>query len=135
MGQDGVDRLLIALDHLEDTGRQSGLEEQFGQSQRHRGIALGRLEDECVTACQRRTGFPQRDHGREVERCDAGDDAEWLPDGVHVDAWTGALGELALHQVRNPGGELDDLDTALDVTEGVGKSLAVLDREQFGDLA
>ena len=132
--QDGVDGLLIALDHLEDPRRQAGFEEQFGQPQRHRGIALGRLEDEGVTARQCGTGFPQRDHRREVERCDAGDHAERLADRVHVDTRTGALGELALHQVRDAGGELDDLNTALDITEGVGDGLAMLDGEQFGDL-
>ena len=45
-----------------------------------------------------------------------------------------ALGELTLEQVGDADGELDDLDAALDVALGVGDGLAVLLREQFGQL-
>ena len=41
--EDGVDRLLVAVDHVEDAGRQAGLEHQLGEAHRHAGIALGRL--------------------------------------------------------------------------------------------
>ncbi len=134
VGEDRVDCFLVTLDHLEHPWRQAGLEEQLGQSQRYRGVALGRFEDEGVTAGQRRSGLPQRDHRREVERGDAGDHAEWLADRVDVDAGAGAFGELPLHQMRYAGGELDDLDAALDVSERIADGLAVLDRQQFGDL-
>ena len=67
---------------------------------RHAGIALGRLEDEGVAAGDRRRELPQRDHRREVERRDAGDDAERLAHRIDVDAGAGAVGVLALHQVR-----------------------------------
>ena len=76
--------------------------------------------------------LPQRDHGREVERRDAGDDAERLAHRIDVDAGAGAVGELALHQVRRADAELDHLEAALDVALGVGDGLAVLAREQFG---
>ena len=79
-------------------------------------------------------GLPQRDHRREVERGDAGDHAERLADRVDVDAAAGAFGELALEQVRDADRELDDLDAALDVALGVGDGLAVLDRQQLGEL-
>ena len=46
----------------------------------------------------------------------------------------GAFGVLALEQVRDADGELDDLDTALDVAAGVGQRLAVLERQQLGEL-
>lgn len=72
------------------------------------------------------------DHGREVEGRDARDDAEGLTDRVDVDTGACALGELALEQVRDADGELDDLDAALDVAQRVGDGLAVLDREQSG---
>ena len=118
-----VDGFLVALHHLEHAGREAGLEEQFGQPHRHRGVALGGLEDEGVAACQGGAGLPQRDHRREVERGDAGDHAERLADRVDVDAATGALGELALEQVRDADGELDDLDAALDVAVESGTVL------------
>ena len=61
-----------------------------------------------------------------------GDDAERLAHRVDVDAGAGALGVLALQQVRDADGELDDLEAALDVALGVGDGLAVLAGEQFG---
>ena len=132
--EDRVDGFLVAVDHLEDTGGQAGLEEQLGQPHRHRGVALGGLEDEGIAARQGGTGLPQRDHRGEVERGDTGHDTERLAHRVDVDAAAGALGVLALQQVRDADGELDDLDAALDVTLGVGDGLAVLDRQQLGQL-
>ncbi len=129
-----VDGFLVAVHDLEHARRQAGLEEQLGQPHRHRRVALGGLEDERVAARQRGAGLPQRDHRREVERGDARDHAERLAQRVHVDAGAGALGVLALDQVRDADGELDDLDAALDVALGVGDGLAVLDGEQFGEL-
>ena len=70
-----VDRLLVAVDDVEDAGRQARLEEELGEAHRHARIALGRLQDEGVAAGDRRRELPQRDHGGEVERRDAGDDA------------------------------------------------------------
>ena len=53
---------------------------------------------------------------------------------MHVDARARALGELTLDQMRYADGELDDLDAALDVTEGVGVRLAVFERQRRRDL-
>src|SRR6202012_5212392 len=113
---------------------QAGLEEQLSQPHRHRRVALRRLENERVSACQRGTRLPQRDHRREVERGDTGDHAERLADGVNVDARTSALGELTLEQMRDADAELDDLDTALNVALTVGHGLAVFQAEQLGEL-
>jgi hypothetical protein len=41
---------------------------------------------------------------------------------------------LALEQMRDTDGEFDDLDTALDVTLGIGDRLAVLHGQQLGEL-
>ena len=105
-----------------------GLLHQLGEHQRHRGVALGRLEDEGVAAGERRAHLPHRDHRREVERGDPGDDAERLAHRVHVDAGAGGVGELALQQVRRADAELGDLEAALHVALGVGQGLAVLAR-------
>ena len=129
-----VDRLLVAVDDVEHAGRQAGLDQQLGEPHRHRRIALRRLEDEGVAAGERRREFPHRDHGREIERRDAGDDAERLAHRVEVDAGAGAFGVLALHQVRDAAGELDHLEAALDVALGVGDGLAVLGREELGEV-
>ena len=71
-----------------------------GEEQRRRRVLLARLEHEGVAAGDRVRAHPQRHHGREVERRDAGDDAERLADRVDVDAGRGLLGEAALEQLR-----------------------------------
>jgi hypothetical protein len=78
--------------------------------------------------------FPHRDHGGEIERRDAGDHAERLPHGIDVDAGAGAFGIFALHQMRNAAGEFDHFEAALDVALGVGNGLAVLARQEIGEL-
>ena len=77
--------------------------------------------------------FHKRDHRREVERRDAGDDAERLAHRIDVDARAGAVGIFALHQMRRAERELDHLDAALDVALGVGDRLAVLAGENVGE--
>ena len=56
-----------------------------------------------------------------------------MPDRVHVDTGPRPLGQLTLEQVWDADGELDHLDTALDVAERIGHRLAVLDGQQFGE--
>ena len=46
--EQGVDALLVAVHDVEHARRQPGLEEELGDAQRHRGVALGRLQDERV---------------------------------------------------------------------------------------
>ena len=69
---------------------------------------------------------PHRDHRREVERRDPGDDAERLADLVDVDAGRDLLAEAALEEVRDAARELEVLDPAGDLAEGVRRDLAVL---------
>ena len=131
--EDRVDRLLVAVDDVENAGRAAGLDEQFAEPHRHAGVALGRLQDEGVAASDRRRELPQRDHGGEVERRDAGDDAERLAHRIGVDAGAGAVGVFALHQMRHAERELQHLDAALDVALGVGDRLAVLAGQDVGE--
>jgi hypothetical protein len=77
---------------------------------------------------------PQRDHRREVERGDAGADAERLAHRIDVDARAGALRIFALQDVRDAAAEFDDLEPALDVALGVGDHLAMLGRQQVREL-
>ena len=115
------------------SGRPASLP-QLGQEQRRRRVLLARLEDEGVAAGDRVGAHPQRHHGREVERGDAGDDAERLADRVDVDAGRGLLGEAALEQLRHAAGELDVLQAAGDLAGGVGEHLAVLGGDDRGQL-
>ena len=77
--------------------------------------------------------LPQRDHRGEVERRDAGDDAERLAHRIDVDAGAGAVGIFALHQMRRAEAEFEHLDAALNVALGVGDRLAVLAGENVGE--
>ena len=43
MTQDRVDRRLVAVDDVEDAGRQTGFGEEFGDAQPGRGVALRRF--------------------------------------------------------------------------------------------
>jgi hypothetical protein len=78
IGEQRVDRLLVAVDHIEHARREPRFDQQLGEPHRHRGIALRGLENEGVAAGERGRELPHGDHGREVERRDAGDDAERL---------------------------------------------------------
>ena len=83
---------LSPLTTLRMPARQPRLDQQLRQHQRHAGVALGRLQDEGVAAGDGGRELPHRDHGGEVERRDARDDAERLAHGVEVDAGAGAFG-------------------------------------------
>ena len=129
-----VNGLLVAVQDGEDAVGQAGLLPQVGEEQRRGRVLLARLEDERVAAGDRVRAHPQRHHGREVERRDAGDDPERLPDVVDVDVGGGLLGEPTLEQLRDAGGELDVLEAAGDLAERVGVHLAVLGRDDVRQL-
>src|SRR5262245_9455271 len=100
MMEDGVDSDLIAMDDVKDagdikTGGGAGLHEELSEADRHRGVTLGGLEDEGVADGDGDAEHPHRDHGREVEWRDAGDDSQGLTHGIDVDAGAGAFGILA----------------------------------------
>ena len=134
MVEDGVDHFLVAVDDVEDAVGQAGFLHQLGEAHRHRRVALGGLQDEGVAAGDGHAEHPHRDHRREVERRDAGADAERLAHRIDVDAGPGADGIFALQRMRDAAGEFDHLEPALDVALGVGDDLAVLGREQLGEL-
>ena len=129
-----VDGDLVAVDDVEAPRRETGGGEQLGEEHRRRRILLARLEHERVAAGQGVGEHPHRHHRREVERGDPGDDAERLADRVDVDSRRRLLRVAALQQVRDAAGELDVLQAAGDLAEGVAEHLAVLGGEQRGDL-
>ena len=133
--EDRVDRGLVAMDDAEDARRQPGFGEELGTELRRRRILLRRLEDEGIAARDGEREHPHRHHRREVERRDAGDDPERLPDGVAVDVGRHVLGELALEEVRQAAGELDHLESAADLAHRVRQHFAVLARQDLGEVA
>jgi hypothetical protein len=125
---------LVAVDDVEDAVRHTRLLEQLGHVHRRGRILLGRLEHERVPARERGRPHPHGHHRGKVERRDAGDDAERLPDRVHVDSGRGLLGEPALQKLRDPAAELDHLEPARDLALRVREDLPVLGGEDLGDL-
>ncbi len=111
-----------------------GLGPQAGHPEGGGGVLLAGLEDDGVARGDRQREEPHRHHGREVEGADDADDAERLPDRVHVDARRDALGVAALEQVGHAARELHDLEAAGDLAEGVGVHLAVLAGDDRGEL-
>ena len=79
--------------------------------------------------------FHKWDHGREVERRDAGDDAERLAHGIDVDAGTGAFAELALQHLRGAATKFDHFQATLNIADRVRHRLAVFGGEQLGERA
>ena len=85
-----------------------------------------------IAGDQRHAGHPQRNHRREVERGDAGDDAERLAHRVNIDAARDVVGKLALLRMRRTAGEFAYLDAAQHRAHGVFDDLAVFVRYQRG---
>jgi hypothetical protein len=95
-----------------------------------------RFQEKAVAAGQGDGEHPHRHHGGKVEGCDAGDDTERLAHRHAVDIGSDVLGDLALQKVRRADCELDDLQAALDLTDGVRQDLPMLrrdDRRQIVD--
>jgi hypothetical protein len=96
------------------------------------GVAFARLQDEGVAAGQRHREHPARHHAREVEGCDAGHYAQRLAQRPVVDAGGDLVGVVALEQLRDAAGELDDVDAAADLALCVGEDLAVFGGDDRG---
>ena len=133
-----IDRNLVAVHHVEDAVGQARLSEQFGHPVGRGRVFLGGLQDDGVARRDRDREEPQRHHRREVERADDADDAERFAGRVHVNTGRHVLAVLALHEARDAGRQLDDLEAARDLAHRIREHLAVLrsedSREIFGTL-
>ncbi len=95
-------------------------------------VLLGGLEQERVAAGDRVGQEPERDHRREVERRDRGDDADRLAHHLDVDTRRDTLQVLALQQVRHRRRRLDRLDPPPDLAVRIGEGLAHVGADQRG---
>jgi hypothetical protein len=129
-----VDRDLVALHHVEHAVGQAGFLQQLGHAQRGARVGRAGLEHEGVARGDGHREHPHRHHHREVERRDAGHHAQRLAQRPVVDAGAHLVGEVALEQLRNAAGELDDVDAAADFALRVGEHLAVLGGDEVGQL-
>ncbi len=129
--QDRLDHFAVALHDVQEALGCTGFVQQRRQLHRHRGRALRGFQDERIAGSEGRSQHPQRDHRREVERGDAGDDAQRLAHRPHIDPRSDPLGKLALEQLRCAADEVDHFESALQVPTGIGEYLAVFAGEQF----
>ena len=133
-GQQRVDGGLVAVQHVEDAVGETGLLPERGEPVGRARVLLAGLEHHGVAGRDGDGEEPHRDHRGEVERADDADHAERDPLGVHVDAGGRLLAVAALEQVGDAAGELDDLEAAGDLADGVGVHLAVLGGDDRGEL-
>ncbi len=121
------------MHNIEDACRQTSLDKQFGDAQRHADIALGWFQDERVTCRDGGRAFPERDHRREVEGRNASNNAKRLTHRIHIDARACTIGEFTLQHLWGADAEFDHFQPTLNIALGIGNRLAVFFREQSGE--
>ena len=135
MVEQPVDRVAGAVDEVETPAGISSIPSISSKiSSDGRGSRSDGLRMKRVAAGDRERQEPERDHRREVERGDRGDDADRLAHQLDVDPAGDALEVLALEQVRDPAGRLGRLDPAQDLAAGVVERLAHVGGDQPGEL-
>lgn len=125
VGQDRIDRGAAAVDEVEDALRAAGLLEELTEHDRGERDLLARFQDEGVAAGDREWIHPERDHGREVERRDAGADAEELKERLAVDVAGDVSERVAEEQRGYAAGVLDVIEAAEKAAACLGVGLAV----------
>ena len=130
-----VDGLLVALHHGEDAVRQAGLAStaRARNSEADGSFSLG-LSTNALPQAMALAHIHSGTIAGKLNGVMPATTPERLPDRVDVDAGRGLLGEAALEQLRHAGGELDVLQAAGDLADGVGEHLAVLGGDDRGEL-
>jgi hypothetical protein len=118
---------------VEHSRRQAGFEGQLRDHQGSGGVLLGGLEHKGIADRDGHREHPAGQHHGEIERRNAGADAQRLNDGVHVDARRGVLGELPELQGIDRNGMFDGLDAPADFALGIRQRLAMFMRQRLGD--
>ena len=135
MRQQGVDRLLVAIDHVQDAGRRAGLAEQFGRAQRGRRDPLGGILSTKVLPQAIAIGnihirtIAAQLNGVMPAQTPTGWRTEWLSTLVPTFSE-----KVPLSRCGAPQASLDHLDAAGERAACVVQHLAVLRRDQLRDL-
>jgi hypothetical protein len=101
--------LLPPVHHVEHSGRQPGLRQQFRNSAGTQGNQLGRLQQHAIAECQRIRDCPVRHHAREIEWCNRCDDTDRIPVGAALHS-SADLEYLTSDDLRQRAGEFCELD-------------------------
>ena len=134
MAEQRVDRGPGAVDYVQDAGRETRVEEQLSKARTSQRGSLRGLQDEGVACHYGERKHPERDHHREVERGDAGANADRVAVEVLVDAAGDVAQRAALQQGRRAAREIDHLDPAPDLPAGLLQCLPVMARHDRGEL-
>ena len=134
IAQQGVHRFLVAIDHIQHARWQASLLRQLGNEQRAGWIALRGLEHKGVATDHGHGPHPQRHHGRKVKGRDACGHAQRLEFAPAVNARADIAAVLALEQLGRIAGVFHVFHAALQLAMGIGQGLAMLSRDQRGNL-
>ena len=126
-------RFPVAVDDIENTFGQARFAKEFGDAVGDRRVALGRLQDECVPACDGDRIHPEAHHGGEIEGRDTRDHAQGFPDSGEVDAGGDIGREFPFEELGDSANEFDDFKAPSDFSPGIVHRLAVLERNELGE--
>mmetsp|Transcript_5375 Transcript_5375/g.8459 ORF Transcript_5375/g.8459 Transcript_5375/m.8459 type:complete len:232 (+) Transcript_5375:1008-1703(+) len=135
MGTDLVHHWFSTVDYLQHILRKSTiLVQHLCQQQTDTGSLFGRFQHKGVAGGNGERKHPQRNHGREIERTNAGTDTEWfaVTDAVHSARNSGQ--RIAQQLGCNETGALDHFESAKDIPTGVLDCFAVFQRNQTGQI-
>src|SRR5260370_21267092 len=122
-----VDHFFSAIDEIHDSLGQAGFFQKLESAVHGKGNALGGLQYECVSAGDGVREKPVRNHRREVEGHDGGDDPERLADLHFVRAGRYVLEIVALHHHGATASDFDVLHGATKCGTGLGEGLPVFE--------
>ena len=133
ISQQGINLLFGTVNHLQYTLGCAGLLKQLGQAGWCQRVLLGRFQNKGVAAGNGHGEHPQRDHGREVERRNAGTHPQRLDPGMGIYLAGHVFNGLAHHQGSHVGGVFHHFNAAPDIAFGVVKGLAGFLGQDLGD--
>src|SRR5437016_4821839 len=131
---EGVDHFFPAVDEIHDTLGQACLLQKLEGAMHGEGNALGRFQNESISARDGIRKEPVGNHCREIERHYGGDNSEWLTDLHFIDARSYVLEVVALHHHGDAASNFDVFDGAAEFGASLGEGLAVFERDDAGEV-
>ena len=133
MFQQNVHRRLRPIHQVQHAGRHSDGVDQLENTLHGERHFFRGLQDERIPAGNRIRQEPERNHCRKIKGCDRGHNSQRLADHDFVNPARYVFEVVALHQRRNPAGDLYVLDAAPQFGTRFRQCLAVLGRGDTGN--
>ncbi len=128
-----VDHFFPAVDKIHDSLGQAGFLQKLEGAMHGEGNALGWFQDEGISARNGIREEPVRNHRREIEGHDGGDDSQRLADLHFVDAGSHVLEVVALHHHGDSASNFHVFDGAAEFGAGFGEGLAIFKGDDAGE--